>query len=346
MSVEKKSFGKSHEGTEVNLFTIENSNGMKAEFTDYGAILVNLFVPDEDGKLEDVVLGYDTIEEYWNNPCYFGAVIGPNANRIADAKFDIDGVTYHLDVNDGKNNLHSHSDKGYHKMVWDSSVGDNYVTFFLSDEDGNMGFPGNKEMSITYTLRDDNSLELHYHGSSDKKTVLNPTNHTYFNLDGHASGSIENHELWIGASTYTPVIEGAIPTGEIATVMDTPLDFTTTKVIGNEIDVDFEQLNITGGYDHNWVVGGTGEILTHIVSVTGPESKRRMMVYTDLPGIQFYAGNAISPQKGKNNAFYEKRSGFCLETQYYPNSANQENFPSCIFGEEKEYDSITVYKFE
>ena len=344
--VEKSLFGKSPEGKDVELFTISNSKGMKASLTNLGAILVSLLVPDKDGNVEDVVLGYDNVEAYYINPSFFGAVIGPSANRIAGAAFEIDGVGYQVDVNDNGNNLHSHIDKGYHKCLWDATVGENSVTFMLEDADGNMGFPGNKKISVTYTLNEENELALHYHGCSDKKTIINLTNHTYFNLDGHDSGSIEEHEMQMNASCYTPVVEGAIPTGEIAPVQGTPMDFTSAKVIGKEINDSFEQLLLTGGYDHNWVIDGWNGEMKLFATVKGPRSGRVMKAYTNLPGFQFYAGNAIIPQNGKDGAVYKKRHGLCLETQYYPDTIHHENFPSCVFGEGAEYDSVTVSRFE
>ena len=344
MALKKRNFGV--EGQEATLYTLENGNGMKAEVTNYGANLVNLFVPDKNGVIEDVVLGFDSVKDYMKNPSFFGATIGPNANRIADAKFSIDGVEYQLDVNDGKNNLHSHIKDGYHKLLWDAEEGENSVTFTIRDNDGYMGFPGNKELSLTYTLDDENGLTLHYHAKSDKNTVLNPTNHSYFNLDGHKAGNIEDHIMMINASCYTPVVPGAIPTGELAPVKGTPMDFTAEKVVGKEIRENMEQLLLTLGYDHNWVVDGWNGELRHIATTIGPKSGRKMHTYSTLPGVQFYAGNCIVDQTGKDGASYTKRSGLCLETQYYPNSINTPSFPSCVFGGEKEYDSVTVYRFE
>ena len=209
-----------------------------------------------------------------------------------------------------------------------------------------MGFPGNKELSLTYILDEENGITLSYHGKSDKKTILNPTNHTYFNLDGHAAGSIEEHTMQLFAGNYTPVVAGAIPTGEIAPVAGNPMDFTAAKVIGKEIGADMEQLILTGGYDHNWVVDGWDGTLRKISTLVGPKSGRVMHTYTDLPGVQFYAGNFIDDQDGKNGAKYTKRSGLCLETQYYPNTINTPNFPPCVFGEANDYKSVTVYRFE
>lgn len=346
MSITKRNFGTDQQGREVTLYTLENANGMKAEVTDLGAILVNLYVPDKDGRLEDVVLGFDSAAGYLKNGSFFGATVGPSANRIGGASFTIDGTTYQLDVNDGPNNLHSHMEKGYHKQLWEAQTGENSVTFTITDTDGNMGFPGNKVLQVTYTLDEENGLTLHYHGTSDKKTILNPTNHTYFNLNGHKSGNIEGHELQLLASHYTPVVEGAIPTGEIAAVAGTVMDFTQPKAVGRDIRADFRQLLLTQGYDHNWVVDGWDGELRKIAVVTAPESGRRMVTYSTLPGVQFYAGNCISPEPGKDGAFYDKRSGLCLETQYYPDSIHQPEFPSCVFGEGRDYEATTVYRFE
>ena len=340
-----RSFGVTAEGQEVFLYTLENSKGMKAEVTNFGAVLVNLLVPDAKGEAADVVLGYDTLEEYMVNGNFYGSTIGPNANRIGGASFAIDGVEYKLDENDNTNNLHSHRAKGYHKRVWDVTEGDNSITFTLKDTDGNLGFPGNKEISVTYSLDEENALTLKYHGTSDKKTVLNLTNHTYFNLDGHGSGSNGGHILQLKASCFTPTSEDLIPTGEIASVKGTPMDFTQPKEIGKEIDADFEPLKIAGGYDHNWVLDGWDGTLREFATVTGPVSGRKMIAYTTLPGVQFYAGNFITPENGKDGALYDYRGAFCLETQYFPNSANIPAFPSCIFGEGREYESVTVYKF-
>lgn len=345
MAVEKSFFGKSPEGQDIILYTLSNSKGMEASVTNLGAILVKLIVPDADGKMDDVVLGFDCADRYYNNPSFFGAVIGPNANRIDRAEFTLDGVDYKLDVNDGPNNLHSHIDQGYHKRIWDAENDDMSVTFSLTDN-ATMGFPGKKQISVTYTLDEDNGLTLHYHASSDVPTIINPTNHTYFNLNGAGNGDIEDHELWLGASKYTPVVAGAIPTGEIVSVSGTPMDFTVMKQIGLEIDADFEQLKLTGGYDHNWVVDGYDGKLRHIATVKSPKSGRTMETYTTLPGVQFYAGNFITPEAGKGGAAYEKRYGLCLETQYYPDTIHHENFPSCVFGGEgNDYDSVTLYKF-
>ena len=348
MAVTKSVFGKSPEGKEITLYTLSNSNGMKAEVTNLGAILVRVLVPDATGKVDDLVLGFDNGESYYGNDSFFGTVIGPCANRTGGAEYMLEGVTYQLDKNDGANNLHTHKQLGFHKRLWNAEPGDNSVTFSLEDEDGHLGFPGNKKVSVTYSLSEENELTLHYHATSDKKTIINLTNHSYFNLDGHGAGNIEEHELWLGASHFTPVAAGSIPTGEIRAVAGTPMDFTQPKKIGRDIRENYEQLLLTGGYDHNFVIDGWDGTLRHIATVRGPKSGRVMKTYTTLPGVQFYAGNFIDVQPGKEDVTYGKRCGFALETQYFPDTIHHDNFPSYVFGGEngREYDSVTVYKFE
>ena len=345
ITVESKLFGKSKTGADIVLYTLKNEKGMEASVMNLGAVVVALRVPDAAGKIDDVVLGFDSGEQYYTNPSFFGAIIGPSANRIGGAAFTLDGVDYQLDVNDNANNLHSHLTEGYHAQIWAAKVLEDGVTFTLQDEDGNHGFPGNKTLQVTYTLDEENGLKLHYHGTSDKRTILNPTNHSYFNLEGHKAGNIEGHSLLIKANTYTPVVAGAIPTGELAPVAGTPMDFTEEKVVGDEINADMEQLVLTGGYDHNWVITDADGSLRHIATVKAPKSGRVMKVYTTLPGVQFYAGNFIDRQNGKEGAVYDKRHGLCLETQFFPDSIHHENFPSCVFGAGVEYDSVTVYQF-
>ncbi|MCQ2520569.1 MAG: galactose mutarotase [Lachnospiraceae bacterium] len=343
----KTAFGTTKKGEEATLFELTNKNGMVAKVTDFGANLVALLVPDKDGKLEDVVLGFDNVTGYEKNLSFFGAVIGPSANRIGNASFTIDGVEYKVAVNDGVNNLHSDIMNGVHKRMWKAEASENSVKFTIESEDMDMGFPGNKVMSITYTLTDDNEIKLFYEACSDKNTVMNPTNHSYFNLSGAASGTtIEDNLLTLNCSNYTPVVKGAIPTGEIAPVAGTVMDFTSATEVGKRINDSFEQLLLTGGYDHNYVVDGWNGEVKEIATVEDPKSGRVMKVYTDLPGVQFYAGNSIGAETGKDGASYAKRSGLCLETQYYPDTINQPNFPPCVFGPGKNYTSTTIYKFQ
>lgn len=345
MAVTVSSFGKFSDGREVMLYTMENKNGCRVSVANIGAALVRVEVPDREGRLADVVLGFDRAEDYLVNGCFFGVVIGPSANRIGNASFVLDGTTYPLKANDGPNNLHSDREQGWHKCFWNASVREDSVTFRLEDQPDNMGFPGTKQAEVTYSMSEENELRIHYHASSDRRTILNLTNHSYFNLEGHDSGSIEGHTLWLGASRYTPADAGSIPTGEIAAVEGTPMDFMAPKRIGGEIDADFQQLQYAGGYDHNWVIDGWDGTLRHFATVKAPGSGRIMEAYTTLPGVQFYAGNFIEEERGKADAVYRRRGGLCLETQYFPDSINKPAFPSCVFGEDREYDSMTVYRF-
>ena len=305
--VKKEIFGKTKSGQEIYRYWLENEKGMRAGVINYGAILVNLFVPDKEGKVKDVVLGYDTLEPYFENGGFFGATVGPNANRVGGAAFTVDGQLCRLDKNDGENNLHSHKELGYHKRIWSASEKEDGVTFFLEDEDGSMGFPGNKKVWVTYILTQENELKIKYEAESDKNTVINMTNHTYFNLAGQGSGSVCDHILTLKAGAYTPVVSGAIPTGE--------------------------------------VIDGADGTLREFAVVEEPVSGREMRAYTDLPGVQFYAGNGVEKQAGKEGAEYGPRGGLCLETQYFPDTPNKPEFPSAIFGPERKYESMTVYRF-
>ena len=344
MALTTRNFGVTKDGSQVTLYSIHNKNGVTAEVMDYGAILVNLLVPDSKGETDDIVLGYDKLEDYFVNDCFFGAVIGPSANRIAGAQFTIDGETYHLPVNDNENNLHSDHATGYPKRMWQAQILDNGVVFSLEDADGSMGFPGNKHVKVTYTLTDENELKLDYHVTSDKKTLINMRNHSYFNLAGHNAGSIEDHKLQILGKAYTPVVAGAIPTGEIAPVAGTPFDFNVPTRIGDRINDDNEQLKLVQGYDHNWVLDDCSGQVRKVAEVTEPVKGRTLTVYTDQPGMQFYAGNCIGQHTGKAGASYGKRCGLALETQAYPDSVNRDNFPDVIYGPDREYRTTTIYK--
>ena len=343
MSVDVSQFGRTQLGKDIKLYTIKNGKGMEAAVTNIGACLVNLLVPDKDGAVKDIILGFEGGEDYLVNGSFFGATVGRSANRIANAKFSIDGKEYNLAVNDNDNNLHSDFYKGMHKVLWNAETGDDHVKFSYHSPDMENGFPGNLDISVTYTLTKDNELVIAYEGVSDKKTLINMTNHTYFNLAGHDSGSIEKTKLMIKASCYTPVVAGAIPTGEIAPVAGTVMDFTKEKTIGEDIGACFEQLLLVKGYDHNYVVDGYNGSSQLIA--TAEADGRRMEVYSDLPGVQFYAGNCIAPQEGKDGAHYRERTGFCLETQYFPNSANDPAFEHPIFNAGQKYETTTIYKF-
>jgi len=343
MGVTVKTFGKTKSKEDILLYTIKNANGMSASVTNFGAILVNLLVPDSNGELKDIVLGFDKGTDYFKNGSFFGATVGRNANRIGGAAALIDGVEYKFPVNDGPNNLHTDFSVGMHMKLWDAEIIGNSVAFSVISPDMEAGFPGTVKAKVTYTLTDDNAIEISYEAVSDKKTIINMTNHTYFNLDGHDSGSIENTELQLNCSKYTPVVKGAIPTGELADVEGTVFDFRTAKPIGQDINAREKQLKLVKGYDHNFVVDGYDG--TQKLIAVAKAGGRTMLVYSDLPGVQFYAGNCIAKQKGKGNVKYSKRTGFCLETQYFPDNANQANFKKAVFNAGEVYSTKTVYKF-
>lgn len=346
MSIQKDIFGTTKEGKEAYIFTLENSKGMKAQITNYGAILVSLFVVNKLGKLKDIVLGYDKLKDYFDNNPMFGATVGRNVNRIEDAKFKIDGIEYYLVKNRGVNNIHSDKEKGFHKVLWDFKiVNDNAVEFHYKSFDGEQGFPGNLDISVTYSLTEGNGLIISYRGVSDKKTLINLTNHTYFNLSGHDSGDIDDTKVTIYADYYTPIKEEIIPTGEIVSVKGTPMDFTKQKSIGDDIENDWNQLKLAQGYDHNFVLNNQDIGIRKVAEASNELEGIKMEVYTDQPGLQFYAGNTMKETVGKDGAVYKKRGGFCMEPQFYPNSINIESFKSPIFDKGEEYKTTTIYQF-
>ena len=346
MSVEKSFWGMTKDGKEVHKYFIANEQGANLEVIDYGAILVSVCVPDNTGLLRDVVLGYDRLEDYEENPNFFGATIGRSCNRIANGRFEINSVTYQMDQNENENNLHS-GKNGFEKRIWnvDEADGD-HVVFSLLSPDGDEGFPGEFIISVTYTLTEENEVKIHYSGICDKDTVANMTNHSYFNLGGHDSGLVLDQILQINADSFTPVADSkSIPTGEIAQVKGTPMDFTDEKPIGRDMEADFEQLVFTGGYDHNYVLNNQNGTVRLAAKAKCEESGIGLEVYTDTPGVQFYAGNFISGSAGKDGVSYEPRTGFCLETQYYPNSINEPGFPSPILKKGDRYETTTIYHF-
>ena len=345
MSVIQQDFGMTKDGHKASLYVLENACGMRAAVSDFGALLVKLEVPDGTGKLRDVVLGYDSVQEYEMSTSFFGATVGPVANRTGNAAFTLHGKTYSLAVNDGKNNLHSDLGHGFHKRMWTAQLGENCVTFVLDSTDGDIGFPGNKHCAVTYVLTPENGLEIDYRVSSDADCPINMTNHSYFNLMGQGQGTIETHKLQLDADYFTRADRESIPTGEIVPVAGTPMDFTTMRVVGDRIDTDYDQLNFAGGYDHNWVLNNYGTGVRKVATMEAPDGGLTMEVFTDLPGVQFYAGNAITPHTGKNGALYQKRFGLCLETQFYPDSVNKPSFPSCIFGPDRPYETTTIFQF-
>ncbi len=339
-------FGKTKKGEAVEKYTLKNAHGMEVDIITLGAALQSIRVPDQAGEIRDVLLGYDNVEQYENVNGYLGAVIGRNGNRIANARVTIDEVVYELEANDNENNLHSGAE-GFHGVLWSvKEADDSHVLLTYHSPDGQQGFPGNMDVSVTYTLSEDGTLGITYRATSDKKTVANLTNHAYFNLDGHASGSATDQELELFASYYTPVVDGkAIPTGEIASVSATPMDFRQMTRIGARIEDDFDQLKFTGGYDHNYVLDKADGTLQLAARARSAISGIQMDVYTTCVGIQFYAGNFVGGQKGKGGVDYVNRQGFCLETQYFPNSVNETSFKQPFLNPGEVYESQTNYCF-
>ena len=345
--ITERIFGKLPTGEEAHLYHIENKSGAYIEVLQYGAILVKVCVPDKDGKLTDVVLGYDDLDSYLVNGCFFGACIGRSGNRIADSEFKIDGREVKLTPNEGKNNLHS-GPNGFEKKMWNASVKENQNAVILSriSPDGENGFPGEFEVSVTYELTEENAVRIVYSGVSDKPTVANMTNHSYFNLNGEGSGTALDQYLTIHAQEYTPVRNDSIPVGENASVEGTPMDFRRAKQIGRDIEADFEQLRFTGGFDHNYVTDGYNKAsIREIASAWSEKSGIQMDVLSDCPCVQFYAANFVEDEHGKNGHVYNKREAFCLETQVEPNAVNVENFHSPILEAGERYYSETVYRF-
>jgi len=349
-STTKKSFGKTPDGQPADLFVLTNKNGAEVSITNYGGAVVSLKVPDRGGKLADVVLGYDGIDGYVNDKSYFGALVGRYGNRIGHAQFVLDGKTYTLAKNNGENSLHG-GVKGFNKAVWTAKTlskkdGQLLELSYLS-KDGEEGFPGNLKVTVTYTWTDANALKIEYSATTDKKTVVNLTNHSYFNLAGQGSGDILGHLMTIEADKFTPVDSGLIPTGELRDVAGTPFDFRNSTAIGARISQDDEQLKLGGGYDHNFVLrrsAGSSESLA--ARVVEPTSGRVLEVWTTEPGVQFYTGNFLDGKSaGKGGATYPKRSAFCLETQHFPDSPNQPKFPSVALNPGERYHTITTYKF-
>lgn len=347
MGSKVSSFGRMADGTEASLVTLVNKNGMGIEVTDYGAALVAVTVPDKNGRIDDVVLGYDDVTGYVGHHGCLGATIGRNGNRIGGARVTIGGQEYILDDNENGNNLHS-GFVGYHKMIWHMEVlkDELAVRFSRLSPDGEQGFPGNFEVSVTYTLTDDNEVKIHYEGKSDKDTIANMTNHSYFNLAGHESGEMLEQALWIDSDAVTVNDKASIPTGEIRKIAGTPLDFSTEKKIGKDINADYEQISSFGGYDNNYILNNQGSGVRKAAEAFDEKSGRVMEVFTDCVAIQLYTGNFIDKDSlGKNGAVYQPRHGFCLETQFYPDANHHENFPSTILKAGEVYDSTTIYKF-
>ena len=349
MEIKVSDFGKCDQG-EAKEFTLTNSNGMSAVLTNYGAILISLFVPGKNGKVSDVVLGFDTLEKYINNNiCHFGSTVGRNSNRVKGAKFTLNDTTYELDKNErDKNNLHSGFNP-YNKRLWNYEINEeeNSVKFSMLSPDGDQGFPGNFNVSVKYTLTNDNEIKIEYLGNCDKDTVANMTNHSYFNLAGHNSGTAINQVLSINADKYLEVDSEQIPTGNLIDVTNTPLDFRIPKKISRDLIENCDEFKYTKGYDHSYEIKKETSGIEKVATLSDEESGRTMEVYTDCVGIQFYAGNFIESNiaVGKENCIYKNRSGVCLETGFFPNAINEKKFVSPVLKKGDTYNSTTIYKF-
>lgn len=345
-TIEKADYFTTAEGVKIEKYTLTNASGMKMEVITQGGDIISLTAPDKDGKFEDIVLGYTSPELYESNPYFFGAIIGRYGNRIAKGKFNLDGKDYQLTLNDGPNSLHG--GKGFDKRVWTAEPieGDApSIKLSYTAKDGEEGYPGNLKVTVTYVLTNENALEIKYEAETDKKTVVNLTQHSYFNLSGKFK-TILDHELELKADKFLPVDATLIPTGELKPVAGTPFDFTKAKEIGKDINATDDQLKKGGGFDHCWVFTDSANTVKEVGSVYHKPTGRFMQVYTDQPSIQFYSGNFLDgtkPAKGGGN--YEKRSGLCLETQHYPDSPNQAKFPSTVLNPGEKYSTTTIYKF-
>ena len=333
----------------MEIFTLTNANGVEVRTMPYGAAIVSLRVPDRGGRIDDVVLGFDTLDGYLARTTYFGAVVGRYGNRIAKGQFTLDGRSYQLATNNGPNHLHG-GIKGFDKQLWhaepfdrDGRVG---VAYTLTSADGDQGYPGTLNVKVTYTLSPANELTVEYEGTTDHSTVINLTQHSFFNLAGDGSGDILGHKLTLDADRFTPVDATLIPTGELAPVDGTPFDFRQPVAIGARIDADHPQLRHGTGYDHNWVINGSPGTLRHAARVEDPSTGRTLDVSTTEPGVQFYAGNFLDGTiTGKSGHVYKRRAGLCLETQHFPDSPNKPQFPSTVLRPGETYRSRTVFTF-
>jgi len=347
--VQKKDFGKTPEGQNVEIYTLTNSRGAEAKITNYGGIVTSLKVPDRTGHLSDVVLGFDNLDAYLKGHPYFGALIGRYGNRIAKGRFTLNGVEYKLAVNNGANHLHGGL-KGFDKVVWNArplkvANGAALVLTYQS-KDGEEGYPGNLSVKVTYTLTNQNELKIEYSATTDKDTVINLTHHSYFNLAGQGEGDILKHSLFLNANRFTPTDEGSIPTGELRSVRKTPFDFLQATEIGARINEPDQQLQFGKGYDHNFVLNGKMGTMRLGARVYEAGTGRVMEVWTTEPGMQFYTGNFLDGTlTGIDGKVYQQRYGFCLETQHYPDSPNQPKFPSTVLRKGARYHTVTVYKF-
>ncbi|KAF0152896.1 MAG: Aldose 1-epimerase [Ignavibacteria bacterium] len=347
--IEKRFFGNVETDKEVSLFTLKSKNGMKVEICNYGAAVVSIFVPDKNGKSENVVLGYDSAQGYEKCSSYFGAIVGRYGNRIGKGIFVLDGKNYQLDVNDGENHLHG-GKFGFNKRIWDAEpiqtdTGQS-LKLTLIDNNGEMGYAGTVKLDVIYTLSEENELIIDYLGETDETTILNPTHHSYFNLSGDLTKNILDHHLMLNADYITYVDKGFITTGELNKVENTPFDFRNLSRIGENINSDNQQIKYGLGYDHNWVINNWDKTIKKVGELYEPVSGRFMEIFTDQPGIQFYSGNFLNGEQiGKNGIACNYRTGLCLETQHFPDSPNKPSFPSVIINPGEQYVQKTIYKF-
>ena len=349
VSIEKKAFGKTKEGLNVDQYILKNRNGMEISAINYGGIITSLKTKDRDGNYQDIVLGFDNLSEYESESPYFGAIIGRYGNRIAKGKFTLNDENYNLAVNNGENHLHG-GIKGFDKVVWDTRevVDDSTASLVLSyvSDDMEEGYPGNLKVKVTYTLDNNDKLSVKYEAVTDKTTIINLTQHSYFNLSADFNKNILDHDILINADSFLPVDSTLIPTGEIRNVGDTPFDFRRPKNVGDEINNSNKQLMIGNGYDHCWVLNNQDKGLRFVASAYDSSTGRLLEVFSDQPGIQFYSGNFLDGSlKSKIGGTYDFRSGFCLETQHYPNSPNEMSFPSVTLNPGEKYETETIFKF-
>ena len=348
-SIKKEPFGTTPDGRQADIYTLTNSRGCEIKITNYGGIVVSLKVPDKNGNIDDIVLGYDNLNDYIEDNPYFGALIGRYGNRIAKGKFTLEGQQYTLATNNNENHLHGGL-KGFDKVVWDAKEIKNTDGVGLELEylskDGEEGYPGNLSVKVNYFFTNTNHLNIDYFATTDKTTIVNLTHHSYFNLAGAGNGDILNHELMLNADNFTPVDEGLIPTGELRPVKGTPMDFTQSTPIGSRIQQFYRQLVLGKGYDHNWIINDYDGSPKVAARVSEPTSGRVMEVHTTEPGIQFYSGNFLDGSNtGKGGKVYKHRYGFCLETQHFPDSPNKPEFPSVILKPGEQYRHTCIYKF-
>jgi aldose 1-epimerase len=344
--MQTKIFGKLSDGREVRQYTLTNRAGAVVQIIDYGATVTSLRVPDRDGKIQDVVLGYDTVQGYVDGTAYFGAIVGRYGNRIDKGRFQLDGKTYQLTVNDGENHLHG-GKIGFNKVLWEAQIlNDAALMLKYVSKDGEEGYSGTVTLKVTYAWTDKNELRIDYEGTTDKPTILNPTHHSYFNLTGSFAQTILGHQLLMEADNITPVDKGLIPTGQLMSVANTPMDFRTSMAIGARISDPNEQMGFGHGYDHNWVLRKYSGQVRKAAELYEPNSGRLMTVFTDQPGLQFYSGNFLDgTAKGKDGVAYQHRTGLCLEAQAFPDTPNKPQFPPVTLKPEKVYRQTTVYQF-